>query len=1042
MLRRLAGLLVIMAVRVSAQSTCPPVNFLSARTINLKPSATSHIDEVRQSDGSYTGFEVTDASPYRVIRTTPHFEQQFAACLPHTIPFPPSVVPPSANTAGAGAQLQVAAAVGPNYFAAHISDDKITIYFDVFDSQHNLISEKAFTSVVSPPGYVGSANESFESLALADLNSDGKLDLIAVLDTPLAQSIAYGGVWTFLGNGDGTFQTGNRQVLTSRPLLVAAMSIAIGDLNGDGKPDIVLAAPGASLNIFLGNGDGTFNTQTMLATVPTASQSQVSVALADLNGDGKLDLLVAPCATQNTSAIAIALGNGNGGFQTPILYPALLPSVSGASTAMVAAGDVNGDGIPDIVTAGGTILFGDGKGSVASRSDYASSAAGSVMLGDFDGDGKTDILFGNGNSSYFSGNTSDPSLTVMFGAGAGAYIGAPVSGIPLPTSAYTYGGPLPPAGEVLAAADFNGDGIPDMALVTFAQTSDNGGNVQLTTLQGRGNGQFSSGNTQTFAHAGAFLLESAAVGDFNHDGKPDLAVLLLVYPIGGQGEVGGEVQIYPGKGDGTFGAPSIVTLPNQNALYLSAPDLNGDGIPDLVVTSDESLLVLLSKGDGTFGAPVFSLNVIAPAVAFGDFNGDGKLDMVFAEEASTNVTVLLGKGDGTFSNAVLSALPGPALGFIHDIAVADFDGDGRLDLAVSLGLRFDNSAAQEIAVLSGKGDGTFPVSHVSPGPIAGFIAADVNGDKIPDLIGLTNPNLNLSFPGIIGTLSVRLGNGDGTFQAADAIAPSSLTFVVADINRDGSPDIAALDQGTGVVALLNLSQPQPPLTVVSAASFAAGPLAPNSIATAFGEGILPAGETVSGPLATSTTLAGVTVTVQDSTGAGRLATLYFASSNQVNFVVPFATAPGPATVTVNGAVSSNPLAAQVQIAALAPALFSVGSGIAAGYGVRVFGGGATATVPFFTGTSGNIVTAPIDLTPPGQVYLTLFGTGFDAAAAFTTVATVQGVSAPVTYSGPQASSGIDQLNLILPQSLAGTGVASISVSIGGKTLNTVYVTIR
>jgi len=1035
MLRRLAGLLAMLPAGLLGQSTCPAVDFLAARTVNLKPSTTSHLDAVRQSDGSYTGFEVTDAAPYRIVQTTPHFERQFAACLPHTIPAAPSLVPPLANPIGAGSQVQAAAAVGANYFVAHISGDQLTIYFDVFDPGHNLLSETPFTSTVG---------DNFESLALADLNGDGKLDLIAVLNTPPAQGIAYGGVWTFLGKGDGTFQPGVRQVLTSRPQLMAAFSVAIGDLNGDGKPDLVIAAPGASLNIFMGNGDGTFNPSAMTLGALVEAQAQVSVALADLNGDGKLDLVIAPCVSaQGVYGVGIALGNGNGGFQTPVVYAAVLPGFySGAGLIdMVATGDLNGDGIPDIVTSAGTILFGDGKGGVASRSDYASNGAGSVMLGDFDGDGKTDILFGNGNVAYLSGNAGDTSLTVMFGAGGGVFAGALVSGQPLPQSGFTYAGPLPPAFEALVSADFNGDGIPDLGFVNMIQTSDSGGNVQLTTLAGRGNGQFSPGSTQTFAVSQPFYVESAVTADFNHDGKPDIAVLLWVYPTGGV------VQIFPGKGDGTFGAPSIMTSPGENVLSIASADVNGDGIPDLIVTSDEgegAVQVFLGKGDGTFGPPVFSLGAIAPSIAFGDFNGDGRLDMAVASEGESSVGVLLGHGDGTFANAIVTALPGPAFGFANDMAVADFDGDGKLDLAVSLGVEGEASAVQEVVVLSGKGDGTFPVSHVSPGAIAGFVAADVNGDKIPDLIGVTNPNLELSFPGIAGTLSVRLGNGDGTFQPDDVILPGSApsVLVVADLNRDGSPDIATLSGGTGVVALLNLSQAPPALTVVSAASLAAGPLAPNEIVSAFGEGILAAGQTASGSPAVPTTLAGVTVSVKDSAGVSQLAPLYFVSPSQVNFILPEEIAAGIATVTVSGGALVKPLAAQVQIAPVAPTLFSVGSGIAAGYGVRVASGVGQTSVPVFESQSGTIVAAPIDVALPGQVYLTLYGTGFEQAAAFPTVVSVQGVSVPVTYAGPQESAGLDQLNFILPASLAGTGVASVVVTVGGASSNVVYVMIQ
>jgi uncharacterized protein (TIGR03437 family) len=175
----------------------------------------------------------------------------------------------------------------------------------------------------------------------------------------------------------------------------------------------------------------------------------------------------------------------------------------------------------------------------------------------------------------------------------------------------------------------------------------------------------------------------------------------------------------------------------------------------------------------------------------------------------------------------------------------------------------------------------------------------------------------------------------------------------------------------------------------------------------------------------------------------RPAPLYFVSANQINFLVPAATALGLATVAVNGSLSSKPLTAQVQIAAVAPELFTVGSGIAAAYADQVAPGGTQTAVPVFTDQSGNIAPAPIDLTQPGAVYLTLFGTGFDATGAGSVVATVQGVSVPVTYAGPQGSfPGLDQMNLLLPSSLAGAGVASVYVSVAGQSSNIVFVTIQ
>ncbi|HUK17840.1 MAG TPA: VCBS repeat-containing protein [Bryobacteraceae bacterium] len=222
-------LLAIAPLWAFAQSTCPQVNFLTARTVNLKPSPTTHIDVVRQSDGSYTAYEVTDAAPYRTVNVTAHFERQFAACLPHTLPATPSTAPVAQNPPGAGSLMQVSTTLANgNTFVARISDDSLhyTVYFDVFDAQHNLLSETPFTppstSMTPPEGPTKTLSDTFESLALADLNGDGKLDLIAVFNVgPFFADINEGGAWTFLGNGDGTFQPGKRLVLSTVSPFVA-----------------------------------------------------------------------------------------------------------------------------------------------------------------------------------------------------------------------------------------------------------------------------------------------------------------------------------------------------------------------------------------------------------------------------------------------------------------------------------------------------------------------------------------------------------------------------------------------------------------------------------------------------------------------------------------------------------------------------------------------------------------------------------------------------------------------------------------------------
>jgi uncharacterized protein (TIGR03437 family) len=971
---RLLVLLFVAPLCAPAQSTCPQVNFLTARTVNLKPSPTTHIDVVRQPDGSYTGFEVTDAAPYRSVNATPHFEQQFAACLPHTLPTVPGIGTLPENPSGAGSQLQVSTDL-PNgdVFVARISDNKVTIAFDIFDAEHRLLSE-TFPPLVSTG--LGIVTQRYVALALADVNLDGKPELIVAFQMPDG---SYGGFWIFPGSGDGTFQPGYRQVL---PNVGQPLTVAAGDLNGDGKPDLVIgyAVGGTSgLVVVFGNGDGTFGPPRQSFTAPCGPQA----VIADLNRDGKADLVLGLCTAQQvTNGVGVLLGNGDGTFQNPGYYSALMPLNAGVPFVPIAVGDVNGDGIPDIVTAGGSILFGDGAAGFPSRRDYPQNTAASVMLGDFDGDGKTDILFGSGNPALLSGSGTYQSATVLFGSGGGAFVGAEatVSGV-TPPPAFNYQPPI--------AADFNGDGIPDIALVDASDGF-------IRVLLGHGNGSFRQSYTRGLAVGPAF----AAAADFNRDGKVDLAVVVST------SSAAGEVQIFPGLGDGTLGAPYTVPVLSAHLTFVAAPDLNGDSIPDLVVTGDGMLYVWLGKGDGTFSSPVFVHQIDTDAVAFGDFNGDGTTDIAFA--AGRGVTVLFGKGDGTFpTSSAVSVVDAPPQALLpNQLVAADFNGDGKMDLA----LEYSVMSFSQTAVMLGQGNGQFSLGSLLQGGTSGMFVADVNGDRIPDLIFGTAR---------YGPLAVALGKGDGSFEQAVSVFAQSGWIAIADFDGNGTPDVAVV-AGAGVAVLLNLSQPPAALTVVSAATFATGPLAPGEIATAFGQ------------FGTGT---GLTVSV-----AGQPASILYASPTQVNFLVPAGLNYAPATVTAT-TPAGNQLSGQVQIVPTAPALFTLGSGLAAAYAVQVAPDGAQTI---------QAVGSPIRLDQPGQTYLTLFGTGLGMATDGHVSAYVQGSGVPVTYAGPQPNSpGLDQINILLPASLAGTGTASIHVdaSLGSGPFpvavsNTVYVTIQ
>lgn len=992
-----------------AQPACPSIDFVVARTISLMQNVGDgiayHTNVVRQPDGSYTGFEieVSDRPTQPVISVTPHFEQQFANCLPHALPATPSPGAP-ANAPVRSQLLASEQLASQNYVIASISGSPYatgigSILLDVLGPGMNLISENEF----DPP-----ANSAFDTVAFADVNGDGKADLIALSTAQTPTNLNNSYLWVFIGNGDGTFQSGVTYLLRGDFFNTNYSSFAVGDFNGDGKPDLAIAAGNGVIATALGKGDGTFSLLPPTAAVTTSTGGPGFIAAADLNGDGRLDIVFGFTASYPGNQIFVQLGNGDGTFQSPAAINARLNSPAMGEN-QIAIGDVNQDGIPDIVTAGGTILFGDGKGAFPSERDYAWSATGSVSLADVDGDGKIDIIAGNGNSQFISGSSSYPTMTVMFGSGGGAFTGAPISISEPPAPVETY--------QAIRSADFNGDGFPDLAFTDFEGD-------YMDILKGSANGVF----TRTFHYSFADSRTppvSLAIADFNRDGKQDVAVLS---GIANNGLTQSGIEIFLGNGDGTLEQPTSFSLEAPNPAFIAAGDFNGDGIADLAATTQGGVWVWLGKGDGTFSAPwSYSFpNATLPSLVIGDFNRDGRLDIAVANPAAQSIAILLGKGDGTFIPGVAapaastSSLTGAAVG--PDLLVtADFNGDGVLDLASTLSTP-NGGGVGGIAVLLGKGDGTFQPLPIDPEPAVSMAAADINGDGITDLVVAESASRT----------AVRAGSGDGTFQPATQILSQYLsTLAIADFNLDGKPDIAGAIQPGGIATLLNLSMRPGTLAVISAASYLAGPFAPDEIVSGFGSNLSNAAP------------GGASVLVHDSAGATREAQVYYASPEQVNFVIPMTTALGAATILVtspDGAQSSS----QVQIAPLAPALSTEGTaGIAAAYAIRVAPDNTQTILPVFAVQGSGVSVSPIDLSQPGSVYLILFGTGFDAATAASTSVTIAGIQCPVQYAGPQLSfAGFDQVGVLLPPSLAGSGMDAVRVKIAGKQANTVYISVQ
>ena len=577
------------------------------------------------------------------------------------------------------------------------------------------------------------------SVAVGDFNGDGYPD-VAGLNHSSNPNFP-DDVEVALNDQHGGFRWAGRAQAEQGPGLMAA-----GDFNGDGRDDLVVAN-GAftehNLTILLSNGDGTFAGRSQ----PVGVRPLVPI-VADFNRDGHADLAVSYASFFDVGGhVAILLGAGDGTFSAGPTYntPGRTPLLA----------DLNHDGLADIliVDGGGESLLSRGDGTFAEAPGIPGCCSAASNAGDFNGDGRTDLV-----------EITSTGLRTWLGMEDGTF--ASLASVPAP------------AGPVVVA-DFDGDGRTDVAL-----------GIANTVYRGRGDGTFES---PPHSPTG-FVYPEMVTGDFNRDGQADVAFGSSAAD-GVLGIPGTDVTVLLGRDDGTFGPPAHYRA-GAVPYRLALGDLNRDGIDDLVTANAQpvtgtvfgvyhwEISILAGRADGTFGdAARFPISLPPSDLAVGDLNRDGWKDVVVSS-GNGAVLVLLNRGDGSLlPETRLEAGTQP-----WSVAVGDFNRDGSPDLVVT------NLASNDLTILLGNGDGTFRAgvqyaAGIYPGAV---VVGDFDGDGAQDLAMTHAAPLESTSHLLTDGASVLFGNGDGTFRPRVLLGsgqnPSGI--VVGDFNADGIDDVA------------------------------------------------------------------------------------------------------------------------------------------------------------------------------------------------------------------------------------------------------------